>query len=157
MVQKTQGDYSPKEREAAILRSAIYTHLREFWSEAQSPHLTEEGNFFIKTIFPEPITGGELEVMLTPLFPGQEFNFCDYVKEMEALLIQEPSPLEDQPLYQHLTGRLEKLAKMLDDYDLTLTNFHTLLGIYILNVGVEQGLISQSEKRNYFRRTDISL
>lgn len=150
MVQETYDSLT--EREKAILRSASTMQLREYCSSAQSPHLTKEGNSFIKTIFPEPITRGELEALLAPIPPGQELNYLDYVREMEDLLIQEPSPLREQPLYQHLLERLERLAGALDDYDLTLRNFHVLLGIHVLNTGVEQGLISPGEEQYCFRR-----
>ncbi len=153
-VQKTKSDYSPKERETAILRSANAMFLREFWSGSQSPYLTEKGKYFLKEIFPKPITRGELEAMLTPFPHRQEFNFRDYVKELEDLLTQDPSPLGDQPLYQHLTerGRLEKLSDALDDYDLTLRNFHVLFGIHILNAAVEQGLVSPGKEQYCFKR-----
>lgn len=152
--QKNKSDYSQKERETAILRSANAMFLREFWSGSQSPYLTEKGKYFLKEIFPKPITRGELEALLTPVHPEQEFNFRDYVREMETLLIRDPSPLENQLFYQHLAERVEKLAKELDDYNLTLTNFHTLLGIYVLNLAVEQELVSRSEKRYYFIRNN---
>ncbi len=154
MTQKTQSNLSQKERETAILRSANALFLREFWSGAQSPYLTEKGKYFLREIFPKPITKGELDTLLIPIHPGLEFNFRDYVRELEDLLTQDPSPLGDQPLYQHLTerGRLEKLSDALNDYDLTLRNFHVLLGIHILNEGVEQGLVSPGKEQYCFER-----
>lgn len=154
MTKKTQSDYSKRERETSILQSANAMFLREFWSGSQSPYLTEKGKYFLKEITPEPMTKKELDALLTPVHPEQEFNFRDYVKELEDLLTQDPSPLGDQPLYQYLTerGRLEKLSDALNDYDLTLRNFHVLLGIHILNVGVEQRLISPGKEQYCFKR-----
>ncbi len=151
---QAQSDLSQKEKETAILRSANAMFLREFWSGSQSPYLTEKGKYFLREIVSEPITRGELNALLTPVHPEQEFNFRDYVKELEDFLAQDSSPLKDQPLYQHLTERrrLEKLGDALNDYDLTLRNFHVLFGIHILNAGVEQGLVSPGKEQYCFKR-----
>ncbi|MBI4980786.1 hypothetical protein HZC30_04495 [Candidatus Woesearchaeota archaeon] len=159
---KTWGSYSPEEKERAIRERAICNstyqlHFREYYSEAQFPHLLDAGISLVKTILPEPITKEELEAMLAPVHPGEEFSHCGYVRDMEALLVYDHS--DHGPfvlLRQRLESRIDVLAKELDDQDLTLVNFHTLLGIYLLNLAKEQGLVTPSEKRNYFIRKDIS-
>ena len=152
---RTWGSYSPEEKEKSIHRSAMNLHLREYWSQTNFPHLEERGIFFVKTILPEPITEEELGEMLAPIHPREEFHFCDYITNMDARLAQDDTSF--RPLRQRLEQRIDLLAKELDDYDLTLVNFHTLLGIYLINLAVERGLVTPSEKPDYFRRKSSSL
>jgi len=147
---KTWESLSPREK--SIYRSAGQLCLREYLSTGPSLQLLDDG--LIKTLLPEPITKGELEVMLMPVNPGEEFHFCDYVRDMEALLVEGDNPFK--PLRQRLERRLDVLAKELDDYDLTLVNFHTLLGVYLLNLAKTAGLVTPGEKTGYFIRKDTS-